>query len=263
MMMTYLFKAGLLMLAGLSPALQADIPGAAGTVVSPRDYTAVYQVVRNEKNVGEITISLSHLGDVWTLHGFTHDMRGLAKILNIKGSQISTGRWENGRFLPDSYKLTFSLVGYKTGWNADFDWSAGIVTTTSKDGETQLSLTNSAVDPFSLSLNIRLLLAENRTQMTLDVIDEDVVDREVYAVEPEESFDSALGCLQTTRVKRIRENAKRTSMVWYANDHDYVPVLMHHSKKKGNTMELQIISLNVDGQKIQPAAACAGKNHDL
>jgi hypothetical protein len=79
----------------------------------------------------------------------------------------------------------------------------------------------------------------------------------VYSADPDALFNSALGCLRATRVRRVRENSKRTSMVWYANDHNYVPVLMHHSKKKGNKLELQIISLNVDGQKIQPTAPCA------
>ncbi len=255
--MAHLFKPGLLILFSLSPVLQADYPGSFAPVVSPHDYTAVYQVLRNEKDVGEVTISLAHQDDVWTLHGYIHDMRGLAKVLNIKGSQTSTGRWKDGRFLPDDYKVRFSLIGYKTGWNAEFDWSTGVVTTTGKDGETQLSLTDGAMDPFSLSLNIRSLLVENQTQMTLEVIDKDIVDREVYSADPDALFNSALGCLRATRVRRVRENSKRTSMVWYANDHNYVPVLMHHSKKKGNKLELQIISLNVDGQKIQPTAPCA------
>lgn len=248
--MAHSSKAWFLLLIGLSPALLADY-------LPPRDYTAVYQVLRNDKQVGAVTISLSHQGDVWTLHGFTHDMRGLAKMLNIKGSQTSTGKWTDGRFLPHDYKVSFSLIGYKNGWNADFDWTTDVVTTTSKDTQTRLSLLGGAVDPFSLSLSIRSLLAENQSQMKLDVIDEDLIDSEVYAAKTDEFFDSALGCLQTTRVERIRENNKRSSMIWYADDHDFVPVLMHHSKRKGNKLELQITSLAIDGQKITPIAACA------
>ncbi|NOR19919.1 MAG: DUF3108 domain-containing protein [Xanthomonadales bacterium] len=258
--MARLAKRVFLILLVLTPALQADSLDLTAATVSPHDYTAVYQVFRNDKELGGVTISLSHQGEVWTLHGYTHDMHGLAKMLKIKGSQTSTGKWKDGRFLPDDYKLAFSLIGYRTGWSAVFDWSDGIVTTTSKDGETKLSLADGAVDPFSLSLNFGSLLANNRLHMTLDVIDKDMIDSEVYAAEADESFDSALGCLQTTRVKRIRENSKRISMVWYANDHDYIPVLIHHSKKKGNKMELQITSLDLDGQRIQPTNHCNG-NH--
>ena len=69
-------------------------------------------------------------------------------------------------------------------------------------------------------------------------------------------MDTPIGCLETTRVKRIRENAKRTSLVWYANDYNYVPVLMQHSKKNGNGLNLQIISLEVAGKPVRPAISC-------
>ncbi len=255
----HMFKSVVLLLFALSPALQADYPGSSGSVISPHDYTAVYQVLRNDKEVGEVTISLSHQDEVWTLHGYTHDMRGLAKLLKIRGSQTSTGKWVDGRFQPDHFNIKFSLIGYKTGWNAAFNWSTGRVTTTSKDGDTQLSLLGGATDPFSLSLNIRSLLAENQTQMTLNVIDEDIVDIEVYAAEADESFDTALGCLQTMQVRRIRKNKKRSSLIWYASDYDYVPVKMHHSKKNGHKLELHISSLNFNGQIVKPIGACNKK----
>jgi hypothetical protein len=255
--MAHLFKPALLILLGLSPAIQADSLDPVEPALPAHDYTAVYQVLRNEKEVGEVTISLSHQDDIWTLRGHTHDMHGLAKMLKIKGSQTSTGKWIDGRFQPDNFKINFSLIGYKTGWDADFDWSSGVVTTTSKNRDTQLSLTGGATDPFSLSLNIRSILAESQTQMTLNVIDEDVIDSEVYAAEPDESFDSELGCLQTMLVSRIRKNKKRTSLVWYASDYDYVPVKMHHSKKKGTKLELQISSLYFDGQRVKPVDRCS------
>ena len=78
----------------------------------------------------------------------------------------------------------------------------------------------------------------------------------MYQADREEPVDTALGCLETTRVRRIRENSKRTSMVWYANDHNYVPVLMQHSKKKGNDFRLKIISLDVNGLPVQPVSSC-------
>jgi len=257
--MAHLFKPTLLLLLGISPVLQADSLDAVASVLPAHEYTAVYQVFRNEKEVGEITISLSQENEIWTLHGYTHDMHGLAKLLKIKGSQTSTGKWIDGRFQPDDFKINFSLIGYKTGWDANFDWSSGVVTTTSKKHDTQLSLAGGATDPFSLSLNIRSLLAESQTQMTLDVIDEDIVDSEVYAAEPDTSFDTELGCLQTMRVSRVRENKKRTSQVWYASDYDYVPVKMHHSKKKGNQLELQISSLHFNGQTIKPVDPCSNR----
>jgi hypothetical protein len=233
--------------------------GAAETHAIPQDYTAVYKVLRNDKNLAEVTIRLSHQDDIWTLHGFTHDMRGLADVLNVKGTQTTTGIWQDGRFLPGDYRFSFSVIGYKSKWQANFDWPSGFVTTSSKSGDTQLPLAGGAVDPFSLSLNIRSLLAEKQTSMAVNIIDKDEIDEQMYRADLEESVDTALGCFQTTRVKRVRENKKRVSMVWYANDYSYVPVLMQHSKKKGNDFRLQIISLDVGGQQIQPESHCGNE----
>ena len=222
----------------------------------PQDYTAVYRVLRDDQDVAEVTIRLSHQDDIWTLHGFTHDMRGLADLLNVKGVQTATGRWQDGRFVPENYKYSFSVVGYKTAWQAVFDWPSGVVTSSSKAGDVQLPLTGGATDPFSLSLNISSFLAGNQSQMTVNVVDEDKIKNHLYQVDLKEPVDTALGCLETTRVKRIRKKLRRDSLVWYANEHNYVPVLIQHSKKKGNTLRLQIISLDIDGQPIQPTASC-------
>lgn len=244
----------------VSTAISA-FPSASLTAAEPattaKEYTAVYQVLRNDKNLAEVTVRLSEEDGVWTLHGFTHDLQGLADLLNVKGVQTVTGRWLNGGFVPENYDFSFSLIGYKSNWNANFDWSAGIVTTRTKSGKSELPLASGAVDPFSLSLNISSHLASNQGQVAVDVIDEDEIENHVYEAEREEPVNTALGCLQTTRVKRIRKSSKRTSLVWYANDHSYVPVLAQHFKKKDKGLKLQIISLNVAGQPVHPVASCA------
>lgn len=227
-----------------------------GTVNKPQQYTAVYEVLRNNSKLAKVTTSLTQQNGTWTFHGFTHDMQGLADVLNVKGAQSVTGKWQDGLFLPENYSFSFSLIGYKTAWHADFDWPAGVVTTKSKSGNTELSLANGAMDPFSLFLNISSFLSDARLQMAAEVIDEDEIENHVYHVEHEESVETALGCMETTRVRRIRNNSKRTSLAWYANDFGYIPVQVQHFKKKGKGLGLQIISLEIAGQAVQPLADC-------
>ena len=124
---------------------------AAENFAIPPDYTAVYKVMHKGDDLAEVTIQLSHQDDTWTLHGYTHDMQGLADLLNVKGAQTVTGKWQDGSFKPDNYDFSFGLVGYKSAWQANFDWPGGTVTTSGKSGDIQLPLTGGAVDPFSLS----------------------------------------------------------------------------------------------------------------
>ena len=99
--------------------------------------------------------------------------------------------------------------------------------------------------------------------MLVNVIDEDEIKNHVYEADHDEPIDSALGCLKTTLVKRIRENSKRTSQVWYANDHDFVPVLMQHFKKNHKGMRLEIKSLEVAGEPVQAAERCESAKQEF
>ena len=251
-----LFKFNSLLLSIVLTGIQPSLANAADSFAIPQDYSATYKVLHNGNKRAEVTVSLSHQGDTWTLHGFIHDTRGLADVLNVQGTQTSNGKWLDGRFVPDDYSFSFSLIGYRSAWQADFDWSSGIVTSRGKKRDTKLSLANGATDPFSLSLNIRSLLTEDLHQMAVYVLDEDKIDQQVYRADINQSLDTALGCMETTRVSRLRNNSKRTSMFWYANKHDYIPVLIRHSKKKGSDFRLKIISLNVGGQPVHKVNPC-------
>jgi len=232
----------------------ADVPG---------DYTAVYKVLRNDKELAAVTISLTHQDDTWRLHGYSHDTRGFAKFLNIKGTQTTTGKWQNGRFRPDNYEFSFSLIGFKSSWRAMFDWQTGIVETRGKRGEHRLPMSGVADDPFSLSLNLRYQLSENLsdapTNMMINarVVDEKEIETQLYRYERQVEVDTGLGCLDTALVRRVRENKKRLSLGWYARDHDFIPVRMQHKNKKGTSLELVIVSLEIHGETIQPTAPCS------
>ena len=237
-------------------SIQPDLAEAAGSKAIPREYTATYKVLHNGNRLANVTVRLSHRDDIWTLHGFTHDTRGLAGVLNVRGVQTTTGKWQDGRFYPDDYRFSFSLIGYKSAWLSDFDWPSGTVTSSGRKWDKKLSLEGGAIDPFSLSLNIRALLTESPQHMAINVLDEDKIDQQEYQSDRNEMLDTALGCMNTTRVKRMRSNAKRTSMFWYAHDHDYVPILILHSKKNGNDFKLKIISLDIGGQLVEPVSHC-------
>lgn len=239
--------------------IPAAVPATASAdvqVAAPRAYTAVYEVLRNGEKVAKVTINLDRQENFLTLHGFTHDMQGLADLLKVKGEQSVRGTWQDGRFEPEKYDFLFSLIGYKSAWKAEYDWPAGIVTTRVKSDEFRLSLDSGAVDPLSLFMDTRSHLLAGQTHMEVDLIDADEIEHHVYVAELEEPVNTALGCFETTRVKRIRKNDKRTSLAWYANDHDYIPVMVQHRKKKGQGLTMKLTSLVIEGRQVPVSSAC-------
>lgn len=243
-----IFSLAAILIAGPATAIEST--------TIPREYTAVYKVIRNDKELAAVTIDLSQEEDTWRLHGFSHDTQGLAKLINFKGSQTATGKWQNGRFRPDNYTFSYSLIGIKNKWEAIFDWQTGVVETHSKRGENLLPMNGMANDPFSLSLNLRSQLAENLSEMPANVVDEDKIRNQIYRTEPQARIDTPLGCLDTTLVSRVRKNKKRTSLGWYAQDYHFIPVRLQHKVKKGSNLELMIVSLEIEGTPVQPNAPC-------
>jgi len=233
-------------------------------ISTPRDYTAVYKVLRKDKRLAAVTISLSHQQDVWTLYGFSHDPRGLAKFLNIKGMQTTIGTWRDGKFRPDSYAFSFSLIGFRKSWQALFDWQAGNVEIRGKHDTIQLTLDGATTDPFSLGLNLRAQLFDSQSEksaneVNINIVDESRIEHHVYRLEPQGRVDTPLGCIDITLVRRVRANSKRVSLGWYARDYQFVPIRIQHKNRRGANLELLLVSLEIDGTPVQPTAACQGQ----
>ena len=229
---------------------------AVGSLTIPPDYTAVYKVLRNDRELAAVTIELSHSEDVWKLHGYSHDTRDLAKFLNIKGSQTTIGSWQDGRFIAENYAYSFSLIGVRQFWKASFDWQSQVVEIEDKHAKTSLPLDGFANDPFSLSLNLRVQLAAGLTEMSVRVVDEDKIEEHLYRIDARVKINTPLGCIDTTLLKRVREKSKRVSLGWYAQNKHFVPVRMQHRNKKGARLELLITALEIDGVPVEPTAAC-------
>ena len=226
------------------------------SAAAPQDYKAVYKVLRNGKELAAVTIQLSHQQDVWKLHGFTHDTRGLAKFLHIKGTQTTIGKWLDGRFRPENYSFSFSLAGFRKSWQALFDWPSNMVTTRSKRGAVPLQMSEDAIDPLSLSLNLGSELVNNQARMSAHVVEEDKIKEYVYDVARAETTDTALGCINTTRLQRLRNNPNRISQGWYARNYNFIPVRMQHKSNKGNDLELRITALEIEGRTVEAVAPC-------
>jgi hypothetical protein len=247
--MTSLPLAGLLLAAGFM------LPAVAGAE-EPGSYEARYSAYRNDKFVGENRVKLELDGDQWTMLSEARGTRGLARLLKLKDTEKSSGKLEEGNYLPSTYRHHTSAVGIERGWSAEFDWDAAIVRTEPDDGDFSLPLENGTLDPLSLDMALRRALPENVVEWQGRMVSEDEIKVHRYRISAPESLTTALGCLQAQRVERIRENSKRYTRVWYAIELGYVAVRLEHGKYDGDHMEMRIESLQLDGKTIEPGSIC-------
>ncbi|WP_191621209.1 DUF3108 domain-containing protein [Marinihelvus fidelis] len=223
----------------------------------PADFEATFELVRNDKLAGESTATFNGAGAHWSLSSKSEGTRGLARFLGLEEHTVSEGTWLDGAPRPDRYDQSVKVAVKTVETRARFDWDAGTVVSTHKDGEDTLPLTAGTLDPGTIALRIRTGLIAGEREWTLDVVDEDKIESQRFVAHAPERLDTALGCIETVRVDRDRgPESTRYTRTWYATAHGFAPVRATHGKKDGDHIETRITQLKVAGQSVAAGAAC-------
>lgn len=217
----------------------------------PPSFEADYEFYRNDKLIGESTISLSVDDTQWAMRSDTEGTKGVARFLGVKEWSLSEGGWLDGAPRPGTFEQEVKVAFKTIATSADFDWEAGQVVSIHKDGETILQTVPGLLDPVSVGLRVRAGLSGGEQEWRLPMVDEDEIEVQHFRVAETASLDTALGCLETHRVDKIRgPQSKRYTQTWYADDLGFVPVYIAHGKTDGDHLESRIVSLTLDGEPV-------------
>jgi hypothetical protein len=237
-------------------ALACLVAPALAWAKQPQDFEATMEVYRNGKLMGESTISMTTQGDQWTMRSHTRGTKGIARIVGLDEQSWSKGDWDNGSARSLSFERNVKAIK-KMHWNAQFDWDAGTVSSVYPDGEFTMELKKNTVDETTVGLRIRMGLARGREEWNLNVLDEEKIEVQTFRAAPVEKIQTKLGCLTVHRVDKIRgETSKRYTRQYYAEELGFAPVFIEHGKTGSDHMETKIVSLFLDGKKIEPLPDC-------
>lgn len=236
--------------AGMALSAVADEP--------PVPFEAQMEALRNGKVIGESKISLSVENGDWVMRSHTRGTKGMAKFLGVDERSESRGGWQDGAPRPDGFEQRVK-VSFKTiETTAEFDWAAGQVRSVHEKDEFILPAEPGLLDPVSVGLAVRAGLAEGEREWRLPMVDEDEIKEQHFRAEGAEALETALGCLHTERVDKIRApTSRRYTRTWYARDLKWVPVHVTHGKTDGDHMETRLVSLTVDGVTVEAGQVCS------
>jgi hypothetical protein len=237
----------LALLFGFSQAVAADIA---------IPFEAVYEIYIDGKPRMESRMVLSRDGDVWLYSNAGKGTKGLAKMLGAKSDERSVIRMENEQFQSIGYHRDNKIMGNSKRWSASFDRENLQVSTAHKDGESQFGVLPETTDPLSLTLAMRKKLLQGLDQFSISVIDETQIDEHKFSVGELEALETALGCFNSKKVTRVRENSSRYSSGWYAKEIEYFPVKILHGKKGGKEFEMKISQLTLNGNPVLDQQNC-------
>lgn len=220
------------------------------------EFDAVYQVYIDGKPRMETRISLARQGELWLMTSDGKGTKGLPRMLKLRNTERSEGRFSDEQFQPVEYSHRTKVVGKDDSWTASFDRESNRILTRHEHGESSLEPASGTVDPLSLTLALRSRLADGVTDFTINIVDEAEIDQHKYHAGVPEELKTQLGCFTVTSVKRIRENSSRYSAGWYAQALDFFPLKLLHGKEGGKEFEMRIIKLVLDGKDISSQANC-------
>jgi hypothetical protein len=233
--------------------------GAAWAELQP--YSARYSIYRNGKLTGKLDVTLAPEGERWALRSELAGTHGLARIVGARDSEHVLGRVdEAGRFLPDEYARNTRVAGVTDRWEAAFDWSADRVEVVHDGKERfQLPLEGRAMDPLSLKLEVQRRLREPAPDLGFLMVEEDEIDPQNFRTLEREWLETALGCLDTIPLEKIRNNNRRYTRAWHAPDFGNVEVRVEHGKTGGDHLEMRITELTWNGERIAARPGCAAR----
>ncbi len=217
----------------------------------PRPFSGNFEFYRNGKLIGESTISLTLDDKRWLMRSDTKGTKGVARFLRFREWSLSEGDWIDAAPRPDTYEQEMKVAVKTIITSALFDWEEGTVRSIHKDGESTLEVVPGLLDPGSLGLRIRAGLGRGEQEWRLPMVDDDQIEEQHFRVAETVRLNTALGCLDTHRVDKIRgPESTRYTQTWYADELAFVPVFIAHGKKDGDRLESRIKTLTLDGEPV-------------
>lgn len=228
--------AGVLLVLGFNSHSSAELP---------QPFNAVYKA-----QYGSLTITATR--SLQKLSDNTMELRFAAKSWLAQIEEVSRFNWDQqGQLIPQKYHYLRSGLGRDREAILDFDWQSRKVVNNVQKKPWTMKLPQAALDKLSYQLQLRHDLLNNKQDMHYKVADGGRLKTYQFEVLGKETLHTPVGQLQTTKVKRIRENAKRTTHLWLANDWNHLVVKIRQTEKDGKHYEINLASAELNGEPVK------------
>lgn len=211
----------------------------------PSPFHAVYTAKYSGLSV-EATRTLQTLDDG------TMELRFVAKSWLATIEEVSQFDWNpKGHLVPKFYLYNRSGLGRDRKAELNFDWTTNKVVNNVQNKPWTMSLPEGALDKLGYQLQLRTDMLNKKYKVSYKVADGGRLKTYDFEVQGEEILDTPLGRLKTTRVKRIRDDNERITILWLANDWDHLLVKIQQREEDGQHYEINLASAELNGVPVK------------
>lgn len=209
----------------------------------PDRFTAEYVLESGGITVGRTRRTLTPDGNGRYVYETQSSVTGVLSLLR-KDRIVERSDWQYqaGHVRPLAYRYT------RTGGKKDrdqaiaFDWKNGIVHGTVKGESRRMSVPQGTLEKHIYVLALMQDLDAGRRDVQYRIADGSKLKTYRLKAMGEEHLDTALGLMQTIKVRRIRDDNKRETTLWCAPELHFLPVKMVHREKDGQVVSATIES---------------------
>lgn len=142
-------------------------------------------------------------------------------------------------------------VSSKRDQNIVFDWQAGVVADRQADKPWQKPLNGNLTDQLGSQLQLRAALINGSFADGFEqtIVKKGKTKTYQYQVLDHETVDSALGKIDTIKLRRYREGSSAESVIWVAKKWNYLIVKLQQIEDD-DTFSLELLSATLDGQQL-------------
>ncbi len=174
----------------------------------------------------------------------TTNPKGIASLFLGEIHRISKGKVTPAGLKPKFFE---ERGRYKGKRSANFDWINKSITLTNASGIRKLTMSPNTIDQAGFLFSF--LVKPPRKQIEISLTDGIRLKRYKYIEKNTERITTPAGVFNTLRlIKVITTNDQRKFEIWLSNKHDYLPVKIKFTNKKGRSFEsiLNKISIEYD-----------------
>lgn len=188
-------------------------------------YRAVYQVEYKGKSLGtsEFSVTYDAGRDVYRFESRTIP-KGLLKLVAPNPVvERSEFRLDSGAIQPLEFWYEDGSRKGEDNLHVVFQWDTRVAIADGEHGRRELDVAPGVLDRGSLQVALMRDLARTGQPGRYDLADEDAVKPYEYTANGEQPIATGLGELRTLALVQQREGSSRSTWLWMAADHEYVP----------------------------------------
>ncbi len=176
-----------------------------------------------------------------------------ASMMIASLTEESTIRLDKDTLLPQSYTFERGGLGKAKKINLDFDWSSKMVTGTDRGDPVKVPLNSGMLDKSTYQLALQRDVAAGKKSMSYQVVEGTDTDTYDFRVLGAEKVSTKAGSVDAIKVERVRDPTqnKRTTVMWFAKDWDYLLVRLQQVETDGKEYNIMLQDGTVAGKEVK------------